>query len=151
MTYIRFKPENADLSPALQPGDLLRNLIDLQFPIFPEGNPGTSKWSPALDVYDDKDSFVVTLEAPGLKKDDFTISWHDDALHVAAERKEEKAGNERTCLRRERYFGRFSRTVSLPADVESGKIAAAYKDGVLTITLPKAEQAKPRQIEVSVN
>ena len=151
MTLIRFKPENADLSPALQPGGLLRNLIDLQLPIFPQGKSGTSQWSPALDVHDDKDSFVVTLEAPGLKKEDFEIFWNDGALRIAGERREEKADSERSCFRRERYFGRFSRTVSLPADVQPAKIAASYKDGVLRVTLPKAEQAKPKQIEVSVN
>ena len=150
MTLIRFKPESADLSPALRPGDMLRDFMNLHFPFFPQEKAGMNTWSPALDVHDDKDAFTVTLEAPGLKKEDFEISWHDGVLGIAGERKEEKETGERNCFRRERLFGRFSRSISLPADVQSDKIAAAYQDGVLTVTLPKAEQAKPRQIEVSV-
>jgi HSP20 family protein len=151
MTLIRFKPESADLSPALPPGDLLRDFMNLHFPFFPEEKAGKNTWSPALDVHDDQQAFTVTLEAPGLKKDDFEISYHDGVLRIAGERKEQPEAEERSYFRRERFFGRFSRAVSLPAEVQPDKIAAAYKDGVLTVTLPKAEQAKPKQIEVSVN
>ncbi len=151
MTLIRFKPQSADVSPALSPGDLLRDFTNLHFPFFPQEKAGMNTWSPALDVHDDKEAFTVTLEAPGLKKEDFEISYHDGVLSIAGERKEEKEAKERNYFRRERFFGRFSRSVSLPADVQPDKIAAAYKDGVLTVTLPKAEKAKPKQIEVSVN
>ena len=150
MTLIRFQPESAGVSPALRPGDMLRDFMNLHFPFFPQEKAGMNTWSPALDVHDDKDAFTVTLEAPGLKKEDFEISWHDGALSIAGERKEEKEAQEKNYFRRERFFGRFARSVSLPADVQSDKIAAAHKDGVLTITLPKAEEAKPKQIEVSV-
>lgn len=108
-----------------------------------------SGWSPSLDVYDDKDSLVVTVELPGLKKEDIAISFHDGSLTVSGERKHEveqkKSGS---TFRSERYFGKFQRTVSLPARVDVGNVKAAYKDGILTVTLPKAEEAKPRQIEV---
>lgn len=139
------------MSPAHRPGDMLRDFMNLHFPFFPQEKAGTNTWSPALDVHDNKDAFTVSLEAPGLKKTDFAISWHDGVLTIAGERKAEKDGAERHCFRRERFFGRFSRSVSLPADVQCDKITAAYQDGVLTITLPKAEQAKPKQIEVNVN
>ncbi len=151
MTLIRFKPESADVSPAPSPGDLLRDFMNLHFPFFPQEKAGMNTWSPALDVHDDKDAFTVTLEAPGLKKEDFEISYHDGVLSIAGERKEEKEAEERNYFRRERFFGRFSRSVSLPAEVQPDKVAAAYKDGVLTVTLPKAEKAKPKQIEVSVS
>ena len=151
MTLIRFKPESADVSPAHSPGDLLRDFMNLHFPFFPQEKAGMNTWSPALDVHDDKDAFTVTLEAPGLKKEDFEISYHDGVLSIAGERKEEKEAEERNYFRRERFFGRFSRSVSLPAEVQPDKVAAAYKDGVLTVTLPKAEKAKPKQIEVSVS
>ena len=107
-------------------------------------------WSPALDVHDEKDAFTVTLEAPGLKKEDFEISFHDGVLSISGERKEEKEAKERNYFRRERYFGRFARSVSLPADVKADKIGATYKDGILAVTLPKAEEAKPKQIQVNV-
>lgn len=151
MTLIRFQPQSADLSPALAPTDLLRDFMNLHFPFFPKEKAGMNTWSPALDVHDDKESFTVTLEAPGLQKSDFEISYHDGVLSIAGERKEEKETKERAYFRRERFFGRFSRSVSLPADVQADRIAASYKDGVLTVTLPKAEEAKPKQIEVSVS
>lgn len=150
MTLIRFKPETADVSPALRPGDMLRDFMNLQFPFFPQEKAGMNTWSPALDVHDDKDTFTVTLEAPGLNKEDFEISWHNGVLSIAGERREEKEAEERNYFRRERSFGRFSRSVSLPADVQADKISAAYQNGILSVTLPKAEEAKPKHIEVSV-
>jgi HSP20 family protein len=151
MTLIRFQPQTADLAPALAPADLLRDFMNLHFPFFPKEKAGMNTWSPALDVHDDQESFTVTLEAPGLQKSDFEISYHDGVLSIAGERKEQKETKERAYFRRERFFGRFSRSVSLPADVQADRIAASYTDGVLTVTLPKAEEAKPKQIEVSVS
>jgi HSP20 family protein len=150
MTLIRFKPDPAHLTPAAAPADLLRDFMNLHFPFFPQERAGMNTWSPALDVHDQKDNFTVTLEAAGLKKDDFEISYHDGALSVAGERKEDTDVTERNYFRRERLFGRFSRSVSLPAEVKADLITASYKDGVLTVTLPKAEEAKPKNIEVSV-
>ncbi len=150
MTLIRFNPESAGTPPALTPGEMLRDFMNLHFPFLPKEKAGMNTWSPALDVHDEKEAFTVTLEAPGLKKEDFEISFHDGVLSIAGERKEEKETKERNCFRRERYFGRFSRSVSVPSVVKSDKISAAYKDGVLTVTLPKAEEAKPKQIEVNV-
>ena len=151
MTLLRFQPQSADVSPALRPGDLLRDYLSLHFPFFPQEKAGMNAWSPALDVYDEKDAFTVNLEAPGLTKEDFAISWHDGVLSITGERREAPRPEGTTCFRRERVHGRFARSVSLPAGVQSDKIAAAYRDGVLTVTLPKAEEAKPKQIEVSVN
>lgn len=151
MTFLRFQPESADLSPALRPEGLLRDFMSLQFPLLPQEKAGTNTWSPALDLHADKDTFIVTLEAAGLEKSDFEISWHDGVLSIGGERKQEKDGTEKNCFRCERSFGRFSRSVSMPGEVQSDKISASYRDGVLTVTLPKAEQAKPKQIEVGVN
>jgi HSP20 family protein len=151
MTFVRFQPKSADQSPALRPADLLRDFISLQFPFLPQEKAGTNTWSPALDLHADKDAFIVTLEAAGLEKSDFEISWHDGVLSIGGERKQQKDGPEKNYFRRERSFGRFSRSVSMPGDVQSDKITADYLDGVLTVTLPKAERAKPKQIEVGVN
>jgi HSP20 family protein len=106
-------------------------------------------WSPAVDVYEDKENLVAQLEAPGLKKEDIEVSLHDGALTISAERREEKAAGESEEHRTERYFGRFQRTISLPKPVDSAKVKATYKDGILTVTLPKSEEAKPRQITIS--
>src|SRR5690349_18191548 len=105
-------------------------------------------WAPALDVYEGKDSLLVRAELPGLKKEDIEISLHENVLTVSGERKDEKKYEASQTSRQERFFGRFSRSITLPKQVDSGRVKAAYKDGVLTVTLPKAEEAKPRQIQI---
>jgi HSP20 family protein len=107
--------------------------------------------APALDVYEDKDNFVVKAELPGMKKEDIDVSLHDGSLSISGERKSEEKWENAEVYRAERFFGRFQRTVALPSSVDAAKIKAQYKDGVLTVTLPKAEEAKPKQIDVQVN
>ena len=110
-----------------------------------------SGWTPALDVHEDKDNFVVQAELPGMKREEIDVSLHDGALSLSGERKTEKKYEEAEVYRTERFFGKFQRTVTLPAPVAADKVKAQYKDGVLTITLPKTEEAKPKQIDVNVN
>ena len=110
-----------------------------------------SGWTPALDVYENKDNFVVKAELPGMKKEDIEVSLHDGSLSISGERKTESKHEEGEVYRAERFFGRFQRTVTLPTTVAADKVKAAYNDGVLTITLPKTEEAKPKKIDVSVN
>ena len=108
-------------------------------------------WAPALDVHEDKDSFTIRAELPGLKREDIDVSLQDGALVISGERKEEKVSEGTEVHRRERFYGKFQRALTLPTPVAADKVKAAYKDGVLTVTLPKAEEAKPKQIDVSVN
>jgi HSP20 family protein len=108
-------------------------------------------WTPALDVFEDKDNLVVKAELPGMKKEDIEISLHDGSLSVSGERKSESRSESPEFHRSERFFGRFQRTVSLPTPVNAEKVKAQYKDGILTVTLPKTEEAKPKQIDVSVS
>lgn len=110
-----------------------------------------SGWTPALDVYDDKDHLVVNVELPGMKKEEIEISLHDGTLTVSGERKFDREAKEGQTFRSERYFGKFQRSLTLPTAVDAGKVKASYKDGILTIDLAKAEEAKPKQIEVSVS
>jgi len=107
-------------------------------------------WSPVLDVFEDKDNVVVKVELPGMKREDIDISLHEGMLSISGERKHEAEQPDGDAYRSERFYGRFQRTVSLPKPVASDKVKAAYKDGILTVTLPKTEEAKPRQIEVNV-
>jgi HSP20 family protein len=107
-----------------------------------------SGWAPALDLHEDKDNFVVKAELPGLKKEDIEISLHDGCLSISGERKNEEKFENAEVHRAERFVGRFQRTLALPAPVAVDKVKAQYKDGVLTITLPKTEEAKPKQIVV---
>jgi len=110
-----------------------------------------SGWTPALDVYEDKDTLTVKAELPGMKKEDIDISLHDGCLSISGERKSEEKFEKADVYRAERFVGRFQRALTLPSPVAVDKIKAQYKDGVLTITLPKTEEAKPKQIDVNVN
>jgi HSP20 family protein len=108
-------------------------------------------WAPALDVHEDADNFTIRVELPGLKREDIGVSLQDGALVISGERKAEKVEDGVEIHRQERFYGKFQRALTLPAPVAADKVKAAYKDGVLTVTLPKAEEAKPKQIGVGVN
>ena len=128
--------------------DELNRLFDFSLPSRDTGL--FSGWSPALDVFDQKDNFMVKVELPGMKKEDIGISLHEGVLTVSGERKHEVERKEGQTFRSERYFGKFQRSVTLPATVDASKVKATYKDGILSIDLPKAEEAKPKHIQVSV-
>ena len=108
-------------------------------------------WTPAIDLYEDKDQITVKAELAGMKKEDIEVSLHEGTLSIAGERKSEKKVEEAGLYRSERFFGRFQRAVTLPAPVDGTKVKADYKDGILTVTLPKTEAARPKQIDVSVS
>ena len=122
------------------------HLFDLPFP----GSGTNGGWSPALDVFQDKNALFVQAELPGMKKEDVKLSLHDGVLTLSGERRHEKAHDEKASLRNERFFGRFERRLNLPFTVDATRVTAAYEDGILTVTLPKAEEAKPRQIDINV-
>ena len=153
MSIIRYQsPQLSNWSP-LDRLASLRDEMDRLFDFaWPTRDSGLfSGWSPALDVHDEKDNFVVHVELPGMKKEEIDISLHDGVLTVSGERKHEREKKDGELFRSERYFGKFQRSVTLPARVDGGKVKANYKDGILTINLPKAEEAKPKQIAVDVN
>jgi len=153
MSLIRYQsPELSNWTPFNRLANLrdeFDRLFDFSWPSRDTGLLGG--WSPAMDVYDDKNNLIVTLEVPGMKKDDIEISLHDGILTVSGERKEEREQTEGNAFRSERYFGKFQRSLSLPSAVDANKVKASYKDGVLTISLPKSEEAKPKHIAVSVS
>src|SRR5271169_824461 len=110
-----------------------------------------SGWTPALDLYEDKDNLFVKMELPGMKREDIDVSLHEGSLSISGERKSEQKHEDADVYRAERFFGRFQRTVALPTPVAAYKVKAEYKDGILTVTLPKTEEAKPKQINVNVS
>jgi HSP20 family protein len=131
--------------------DGMNRLFDSTFGDFTRAMEYFNGWTPALDLYEDKEKFIVKVELPGMKREDIDISFEDGALVISGERKyDEKSGDSET-YRSERYFGRFYRTLALPKAVQSEKANATYKDGILTVALPKSEEAKPKQIRVNVN
>jgi len=107
-------------------------------------------WAPAVDIFEDKDNVVVKAELPGMKKEDINISLHGGMLSLSGERKLEDKHEDAETYRSERFLGRFHRSFSLPTPVDMDKVKAVYKDGILTVTLPKTEEAKPKLIEISV-
>ncbi len=107
-------------------------------------------WSPALDLYEDKDSLRVVVELPGLKKDEFEATVHGDTLVIQGERKSESEQKKENFYRVERIYGQFHRAVTLPTPVDASKVKASYKDGVLEVILPKKEETKPKQIPVTI-
>ena len=108
-------------------------------------------WAPAIDLYENNDSVVVKAELPGMKKEDIDISLHQGSLIISGERKSESESGEGDSSRSERFFGRFQRALELPRPVDPNKVTASYKDGILTVTLPKTEESKPKQITVKAD
>ena len=106
---------------------------------------------PLMNVTEDKDDYYVRAELPGLKADDLDISVTGDTLSISGERRIPAEDEKAQYHRREREAGKFSRIVSLPAQVDTGKVEARCIDGVLTVVLPKAEAAKPKQIAVKTS
>ena len=92
---------------------------------------------------------IAVAELPGMRKEDIEISLHDGTLTISGERKRESSGNGEKAERSERYIGMFRRSIALPTRVDANKVSATYRDGILTVTLPKAEEVKPKQIQVS--
>ncbi len=154
MTLIRYQaPGFAPWSAA----DRWSNLRDelnsfFELPVwssFARGGQLFSGWSPALDLYQSNDNVMAVVELPGMRKEDLEISLHDGTLTISGERKRESSSNGEKAERSERYIGTFRRSIALPTRVDASKVSATYRDGILTVTLPKAEEVKPKQIQVS--
>ena len=121
-------------------------------PFAPANGEGlNATFRPALEIHEDTDKVTVSLELPGVDKKDVSITFHDGVLTIAGERKQEREVKENEVLRTERSYGRFERQVGLSQPVVADQVRAAYKDGVLTVTLPKAAEAKPKTIDIATN
>jgi HSP20 family protein len=106
-------------------------------------------WTPAVDMYEGDEAFTVTAELPGFSKDDVQVELKDNRLTLKGERKREAEVKEAQYHRVERAYGAFRRSIRLPATVDADKAEAVFKDGVLKLTLPKAEEAKPKAISIT--
>jgi len=111
----------------------------------------SDEWAPLVDVAETKDEVIVRAEVPGLSKEDITVTLQDNVLTLRGEKKQEKTEKDATFHRMERSYGSFVCSFTLPTLVQADKVKAAYKDGVLEIVLPKAEEVKPKEISISVN
>ena len=107
-------------------------------------------WAPAVDIYETPNELVVKADLPDVNEKDIDVRVENNLLTIRGERKFEKSVSEENFLRVERTYGAFSRSFSLPNTLNAEAIGAEYKNGVLTITLPKREETKPRQVKVNV-
>jgi HSP20 family protein len=108
-------------------------------------------FNPDIDVVVEKDNVLVKADLPGLGKDDISVTLQDNYLTIKGEKKHEVEQKEANYFLSERVHGSFTRTIELPVAVDAARIDARFKDGVLHVTLPKTEEAKPKQIEVKVS
>lgn len=136
--------------PTFSPFNSLSDELDRLFEV-PLAALARQSWSPTLDVLEDKDNYFILAELPGLKREDIHVSLEDGTLTISGERKSETRSEDTSAHRVERYSGRFERSVTLPTTISGDKVKATYTDGVLTLTLPKSEQAKPKRIDVTLN
>ena len=155
MALTRWKPER-ELSTWSPFGDLVnmqRELGRVFDNLFSDakGDVFVADWAPRVDVMEQKDSYIIKAEMPGVNKDDVRITLHENVLSIRGEKKQEKEEKDVNYHRIERSYGTFERQFALPTGVKSDKIDASYKDGILTVTLPKVEEAKPKEIEVKVS
>lgn len=114
----------------------------------PSGHSLARVWAPVVDLYETKDEVVVTAKLPGVKEKEINVSIVGEVLTIKGEQKEEQETKDERYHRVERFYGAFERQIPLPVPVETEKVKATYKDGVLAIHLPKAETIKPKAIKV---
>lgn len=110
-----------------------------------------SGWKPSVDISETQDEFVVTADLPGINREDLNVTVADGRLTLRGERRQAPTEPEGSVHRVERVYGTFTRAFDLPTAVNADNIAASYRDGVLSVSVPKAEEAKPKQIEVKVS
>lgn len=107
-------------------------------------------WAPAVDMYETKDELVVAAELPGLNEKDIHLSITGDVLSLRGERQWNPEVKQESSYRLERWCGKFERSLPLPMPVQAEKVKASYREGVLTIRLPKIEEIKPKEIKIDV-
>lgn len=115
-----------------------------------DGGTVTSSWAPACDVFEDKDAIKIVAELPGVRPDDVKLSLEHNVLTIRGEKRQVAEETTDRVHRYERTYGSFERTFALPATVDAERIDASYEHGVLTVMVPKAERARPREIAVKV-
>jgi HSP20 family protein len=155
MALVRFRPfgDMLEQPPFRDLGDIQHEMNRLFDTFF--GRPGQVAarervWAPAVDMYETKDELVVTAELPGLNEKDIHLSITGDMLTLRGERQWTHDVKQDNVYRGERWFGKFERALPLPIPVQPDHVKASYRDGVLTVTLPKADEIKPKEIRIDV-
>ena len=116
-----------------------------------ETNGDPTSWMPTVDISEMENGFEIRAELPGVTESDVNVSVTDNLLPIKGEKRQEKETDNKNYHRVERRYGSFQRSFTLPRNVETADIKAGYKDGVLTLTIPKVEAAKPTEIPITAN
>lgn len=146
MTLIRWNPARHRMMPTIAEWDRLTS--DFFGDRFEDTE--LTDWTPAIDIIEDNNAFIVVADLPGLTKKNVSINIKENMLTISGERKIEKKDENKNYCRTERRDGIFKRSFQLTDQVIADKITALFKDGVLTIKVPKAEEVKPKEIEIKV-
>ncbi len=147
MAIMRWKP----MGDLVDIQDEMNRMFNDFFGRVPARRAGASeRWIPAVDISEDQDNLYVDVEIPGMNKEDIKVSLEHNVLSLKGEKKQEKEVKEENYHRWERRYGSFARAFELPMPVQSNRINASYKSGVLHVILPKAEEVKPKEIPIEV-
>lgn len=131
--------------------DRITRLFEDEFSKDSEKTAGSlTTWYPVTDIYETKEAYVFKLEVPGLEKEDVNIEFCDGNLNIKGERKSEIEVNKENYLRVERFTGSFHRSFIIPKDVDTTKIEASMKDGILELRVPKSEEKKSKSIPINI-
>jgi HSP20 family protein len=147
MQLVPWRPFGGELSSFRKEMD---RLWDRFFADAPFSRVLTEDWVPSIDVSETKDNFVVRAELPGLEAKDVNVTLSGDLLSIKGEKKKEEEEKDEHSYCAERYYGSFQRVFQLPTSVQADKVEATFDKGVLKVTIPKAEEAKKKEIEVKV-
>jgi len=136
--------------PSVSPNRFYNHMLDDFFndPFFNSEPSETINWTPRVEVDENEDEFLMHVEVPGMKKKDIDISVKDNMITVSGEKKERVKKKESQCHLNEINYGKFSRSFQLPNNVDTDKIKGNWEDGILTVSIPKTEVAKPRKIDI---
>ncbi len=153
MSLVRFNPVRELINVEREFNKLFNdfeNRFGFPFSRRTEEDLDNAVWMPMTDIYENDDMYQLKLDLPGLSKDDVKISYHNGQLKISGERNQTKDDKNGKYHRVERVYGKFFRSFTLPEKIMEDKIEAEFKDGQLTISIPKAEEVKPRELEIKV-
>jgi HSP20 family protein len=153
MAIVRFRPFNTTVTPFRDLTEMQSEMNRLFDGFFGRDTAGPAMervWAPAADMVENKDELVITVEVPGVSQKDIHLSIDGDLLTVKGERRWSHEDKQEHHYRLDRWAGKFERVLPLPVPVQADKVRASYRDGVLTVTMPKVEEIKPKEIAIDV-
>ncbi len=151
MPFLRFDPTSRRRS--LSNVNSFQDRMNTMFSDYmnSEEKNASAQWAPRVDVSEMEDKFEFEVEMPGMSIDDIQVNIHEDTLSISGEKKSPYQGSDRNVYVGERVYGKFFRSFKIPSKVDASKIDAHYENGLLTVVLPKAEEVKPKRIDIKVN